>query len=89
MHSEQEAKAATIASTYSFLHLSPPTLKRVIAVVNIFIAILLLLPMYRRIGAAIPFAQLGAGLLSSIKNKLSVMTPVILLFVIGITWYFS
>ena len=71
----------------SYLQPSPEWIRDIRGVIEIICGILLLLPSWRRLGAAIACSLLVIGLVSRIRYGQSVISPLIMMAHCGLVWF--
>ena len=74
-------------SAYSFTSVSPGTMKEVRAVIDLICGVLLLVPSWRRIGAAIALALLAIGLIRCLRNGNSLVPPLTMMTLSALVWF--
>ena len=70
-----------------YFSLSPAQIRDVRGAVEVICGILLLVPSWKRSGAAIAFSLLFIGLVSRIRNGQSIVSPLIMMIHSGLAWF--
>lgn len=74
-------------SAYSPTSVSPGTMKEVRAVIDLVCGVLLLVPSWRRTGAAIALALLAIGLVRRLRNGTSLVPPLTMTILSALVWF--
>ena len=74
-------------SSHTYFSPSAAQIRDVRGIVELICGILLLVPSWRRLGAAIAFSLLVIGLVSRIRNGQSIVSPLIMMTHCGLVWF--
>ena len=74
-------------SSHSYFSPSPAQIRDVRGVIELICGLLLLVPSWRRSGAAIAFSLLVIGLVSRIRSGQSIVSPLIMMTHCGLVWF--
>ena len=72
----------------SYFSPSPATIRDIRGFIELICGIMLLVPSWRRIGAAIAFSLLVTGLVSRIRSGQSILPHLLMMMHCGLVWFF-
>ena len=87
VHEKYLADDRHTTSSHSHLSLSPANFREIRGIVDIICGILLLLPSWKRLGAAMAFFLLSVGLVSRAREGQSVAPPLVMMTHCALVWF--